>query len=201
MGFSRIVDSVSSRIGKAVAWLVLATVLISAGNAVVRKTFSTSSNAWLEIQWVLFGAVFLLAAAWTLRSDKHIRIDIVYGALPKRWRNRIDLFGHLVFLLPATLVLLYLSVPFFWRPFILNEQSMNAGGLPVYPSKLLVLLAFALLFVQGCSEVIKRIAVLRGHLANDVDTAEESSLKQGGKNAGDTVSEHPGGDASPAQRT
>ena len=121
-----------------------------------------SSNAWLELQWVLFGAIFLLCSPWTLLSNEHIRIDIVNNMLPKRWRDGIDVFGHLFFLLPLTIVMIVTSVPFFLRSFQLNEQSMNAGGLPQWPAKSLILIGFVLLFFQGISELIKRIAVMRG---------------------------------------
>jgi TRAP-type mannitol/chloroaromatic compound transport system permease small subunit len=162
--FSRAVDAVNTRVGQIVAWGILAAILVSAANAVVRKVFNTSSNSWLEIQWILFGAVFLLCSGWTLLSNEHIRIDIVNGALPKRLRNWIDIVGHLFFLIPVSFLLAYLGWPFFWRSLMQNEQSSNAGGLPVYPSKFLIWLAFTLLLVQGFSELIKRIAIMQGRL-------------------------------------
>jgi TRAP-type mannitol/chloroaromatic compound transport system permease small subunit len=158
---SRVIDAVDIRIGKAVSWLILIVVLISATNATVRKLFDTSSNAWLELQWVLFGVIFLLCSPWTLLSNEHIRIDIVNAMLPKRWRDAIDVVGHLFFLLPLTIVMVVTSIPFFWRSFQLNEQSMNAGGLPQWPAKSLILIGFALLLLQGISELIKRVAVMR----------------------------------------
>src|SRR5713226_9064257 len=121
-------------------------VLISAANATVRKLFDTSSNSWLELQWVLFGVVFLLCSPWTLLSNEHVRIDIV---------------GHVFFLLPLTVIMIVTSVPFFLRSVSINEQSMNAGGLPQWPAKSLILIGFVLLCLQGTSELIKRIAVLR----------------------------------------
>jgi len=151
-----------------VAWAILIAVVVSAVNAIVRKVFNVSSNSWLELQWILFGAVFLLCAPWTLLSNEHIRIDIVNNALPKRVRDWIDVFGHLFFLLPMAAVLVWLGWPFFWLSWTQNEQSTNAGGLPVYPSKLLIPLAFTLLLVQGISELIKRIAIIRGELADTV---------------------------------
>jgi TRAP-type mannitol/chloroaromatic compound transport system permease small subunit len=163
---SRAIDVVSTHIGRIVGWALLAAILVSAVNATVRKVLNTSSNAWLEIQWVLFGAVFLLCAAWTLLSNEHIRIDIVNNMLPKRVRDWIDVIGHVLFLMPMALVLAYLGWPFFWRSLLQNEQSTNAGGLPVYPSKLLIPLAFTLLFVQAISELIKRLAIMRGDLAD-----------------------------------
>jgi TRAP-type mannitol/chloroaromatic compound transport system permease small subunit len=166
--FSRAVDAFNTRLGQIVAWAILAAVLVSAANAIVRKVFNTSSNSWLEIQWVLFGAVFLLCSAWTLLSNEHIRIDIVNNAFPKRVRDWIDVFGHLFFLIPVTFVMAYLSWPFFWRSLLQNEQSANAGGLPVYPSKFLIPLAFTFLLVQAFSELIKRIAIIRGDLEDTV---------------------------------
>jgi TRAP-type mannitol/chloroaromatic compound transport system permease small subunit len=148
--------------GSARSWLILIVVIISAANATVRKVFDTSSNAWLELQWIIFGAIFLLCSPWTLLSNEHIRIDIVNSMLPKRWRDTIDVVGHLFFLLPLTIVMIVTSVPFFLRSFQINEQSMNAGGLPQWPAKGLILIGFVLLFFQGISELIKRIAVMRG---------------------------------------
>ena len=162
--FSRGVDALNTHIGRWVAWALLVAILVSAANATVRKVFNTSSNAWLEIQWILFGAVFLLCSAWALISNEHIRIDIVNNMLPKRVRDSIDVFGHVFFLLPVTIVIAWLGWPFFWRSLMQNEQSTNAGGLPVYPSKFLIPLAFTLLLVQGLSELIKRIAIMRGEL-------------------------------------
>lgn len=138
---SRAIDAFNIRLGRVVAWAVLAAVLISAANATIRKVFDTSSNSWLELQWVLFGLVFLLSSAWTLISNEHIRIDIVNSLFPKRVRNAIDVFGHLFFLLPMTFVLAATSWPFFFRSLMQNEQSTNAGGLPVFPSKFIIPLA------------------------------------------------------------
>jgi len=165
---SRAIDAVNLRVGKVLSWLILIVVIISAANATVRKVFDMSSNAWLELQWVLFGAIFLLCSPWTLLSNEHIRIDIVNNMLPKRWRDGIDIFGHLFFLLPLTIVMIITSVPFFLRSFELNEQSMNAGGLPQWPAKSLILIGFVLLFFQGISELIKRIAMITGHMKADL---------------------------------
>jgi len=167
LAFSRTVDRATGWVGKSVAWLIVAAILISAGNASVRKLFDTSSNAWLEMQWWLFGAVFLLCAAWTLSSNEHIRIDIVNNHLSRSARNIIELIGHLLFLMPMCLVILYTSVPFFLRSWEQNEQSSNAGGLPLYPPKLLIALGFALLLLQAISELIKRIAIMRGDLEEE----------------------------------
>jgi TRAP-type mannitol/chloroaromatic compound transport system permease small subunit len=162
LALSRAIDAVNFRIGKWVAWLVVAAVLVSAANAIVRKLFDTSSNAWLELQWYLFSVVFLMCASWTLMSNEHIRIDIVNNMLSRRVRNWIDVLGHLFFLLPFTLVMIVTGWPFFRASFRVNEVSTNAGGLLVWPIKLLVPVAFVFLFFQGVSELIKRIAVMRG---------------------------------------
>ena len=173
---TRAVDRLNTWIGKRVAWLILAAVLVSSVNATVRKIFDTSSNAWLELQWVLFSVVFLLCSPWTLLSNEHIRIDIVNNVLPKRLRDTIDLIGHAFFLLPLCIIMVLTSVPFFWRSWLIDEQSGNAGGLPQWPSKSLLMIAFALLFLQGLSELIKRIAVMRG-LIPDPHEGQKSSLE------------------------
>src|SRR5436190_12078597 len=159
---SRRIDAFTKWTGKRLAWLILVAVLVSAVNAIIRKTFDTSSNSWLELQWVLFSIVFLLCSPWTLLDNEHIRIDIVNAMLPKRMRNIIDLVGHGLFLLPLTIVMIVTGVPFFLRSFQINEQSGNAGGLPQWPAKSLIMIGFAFLLVQGVSELIKRIAVMRG---------------------------------------
>lgn len=163
---SRAIDAVNLAIGKAMSWLVLVAVLVSATNAIVRKVFDTSSNAWLELQWVLFSMVFLLCASWTLQSNEHIRIDIVNERLPKRVRNIIDVVGHAAFLLPFMIVMMVTSLPFFLTSYAINEQSANAGGLPQWPAKSLIFIGFFFLFAQGISELIKRIAVMRGLIAD-----------------------------------
>jgi TRAP-type mannitol/chloroaromatic compound transport system permease small subunit len=166
LGLSRKIDALNGRVGRYVAWAILAAVLISAVNAIVRKVFDTSSNAWLEMQWVLFGAVFLLCAPWTLMANEHIRIDVVSSFLSRRVRNVIDVIGHALFLLPMTLVMMWYCWPFFVRSLLQNEQSTNAGGLPLYPAKILLPIGFTLLMLQAVSELIKRIAIMRGRLAD-----------------------------------
>ena len=158
---ARMIDTINTWIGKYVSWLILAAVLVSATNAIVRKVFDTSSNSWLELQWVLFSVVFLLCSPWTLLCNEHIRIDIVNNLLPKRARNTIDLVGHAFFLLPLTIIMVVTGIPFFLRSFHINEQSGNAGGLPQWPTKSLIMIGFALLFLQGISELIKRSAIAR----------------------------------------
>ncbi|GAB5460454.1 MULTISPECIES: TRAP transporter small permease subunit [Hoeflea] len=162
LALSRLIDRINEFVGRNVSWLVLAAVLISAGNATIRKMFDMSSNAWLEVQWYLFGAVFMLAAGYTLRKNEHVRIDVIAGNLSKRTRDWIDLFGHFLFLLPFCLMMTYLAWPFFWRSFSSGEMSSNAGGLIIWPAKLSILIGFILLTAQAFSEIIKRIAVLRG---------------------------------------
>lgn len=166
LAVAKAIDAVNTRIGKIMAWLVLMAILISATNAIIRKAFDMSSNAWLEAQWILFGVVFLLCAPWTLILNEHIRIDIVSNRFAKRTRDWIDILGHLLFLFPTCLIVMYTGWPFFFRSFALNEQSLNAGGLPQWPAKFLVPFAFTLLFIQGISELIKRIAIMRGQMAD-----------------------------------
>ncbi|MGV3633360.1 MAG: TRAP transporter small permease subunit [Pseudorhodoplanes sp.] len=164
LAVSRIIDSINLRLGKWVSWLILIVVIVSSANAVSRKLFGLSSNAWLEAQWIMFSVIFMVCSPWTLMSNEHIRIDIVNSMFSKRVRNWIDVFGHVVFLLPFTIVMIVTGWPFFLASFRLNEQSFNAGGLPQWPAKSLVVIGFALLFFQGISELIKRIAVMRGEI-------------------------------------
>ena len=189
MGFllaaSRGIDRITAFIGRAVSWLVLVAVLVSAGNAISRKAFDWSSNAWLELQWYLFGAVFMLAAAYTLQQNEHIRIDIFYGSRSKRTQDWIDLFGHLLFLLPFCILMLWLLVPYVLTSVRSGEMSANAGGLILWPAKALLLAGFVLLALQGVSEVIKRIAIMAGiiddpnphHATHAVAEADETAGK------------------------
>ena len=156
------IDRVTGFIGRHVRWLILAAVIVSALNAIIRKAFDTSSNAWLELQWYLFGAVFMLAAAYVLQKNGHVRIDAVSSRLSKRTRDWIDLFGHVFFLLPLCLLMVWLCIPYFWEALRNGELSNNAGGLLVWPTKFFVLAGFALLLAQALSEIIKRLAVIRG---------------------------------------
>ena len=159
---SRGIDAFTRWLGKRLAWLILVAVVVSALNATVRKTFDTSSNSWLELQWVLFSIVFLLCSAWTLLDNEHIRIDIVNNLLPNKVRDSIDIVGHAFFLIPLCIVMIITGGPFFMRSVELNEQSGNAGGLPQWPAKSLIIIGFTFLLAQGISELIKRIAVMRG---------------------------------------
>jgi TRAP-type mannitol/chloroaromatic compound transport system permease small subunit len=176
LNLSRGIDAFTHWMGKRLAWLILVAVVISAANAIVRKGFDTSSNSWLELQWVLFSIVFLLCSSWTLLDNEHIRIDIVNNLLPTRLRNSIELVGHAFFLLPLTVVMIVTGVPFFFRSFHINEQSGNAGGLPQWPAKSLIMIGFAMLLVQGISELIKRIAVMRG-LIPDPHVSQTSAIE------------------------
>ncbi len=171
LALSRAIDSINGKIGRLVAWLILAAVMISTVNAVVRKLFDVSSNAYLEMQWVLFGAVFLLCSPWTLMSQEHIRIDIVNNLLPTPVKHIIDLFGHIFFLMPFALIMIIDGWPFFQRSYAINEQSLNAGGLPQWPAKFLVVLGFFILAVQGVSEIIKRVGIMLGELDDHTHTA------------------------------
>ena len=171
---SRAIDAVTFRVGKVLSWLILIAVLVSTANATIRKVFDTSSNSWLELQWILFSIVFLLCSPWTLLSNEHIRIDIVNGMLPQPVRNWIDVIGHAFFLLPLTIVMIITGIPFFTKSWLLNEQSGNAGGLPQWPAKSLVMIGFALLFLQGISELIKRIAVMRNLIPDPYETSGSS---------------------------
>src|SRR6266700_3260464 len=145
------IDAFTRWTGKRLAWLILVAVVVSAANAIMRKTLDTSSNSWLELQWVLFSIVFLLCSPWTLLDNEHIRIDIVNNLLPKTVRNIIDLVGHAFFLAPLCIVMIITGGPFFMRSFEINEQSGNAGGLPQWPAKALVIIAFMFLLFQGIS--------------------------------------------------
>jgi len=164
LALSRIIDRLNEKLAVIANWLVLLSCLISAGNAFSRYAFSMSSNAWLEIQWYMFGALVMLGASYTLNRNEHVRVDIVYTNLSTRNQIRVDIFGGILFLLPATLILCYLSWPVFYNSWIQNEISVNAGGLIRWPIKIFLPLGFALLSLQGLSELIKRIAMLTGHM-------------------------------------
>ena len=176
IALSRGIDAVSAFIGRCVIWLILAAVLVSAVNAVVRKGFDMSSNAWLELQWYLFGAVFMLAAAYTLQRNEHIRIDILSSRLSKRTRDLIDIAGHSLMLLPFTALMIYLCWPFFFGAYRSGEMSGSAGGLIIWPARSFILLGFLLLFAQGISELIKRIAVIRELIPDPYASSESSHM-------------------------
>lgn len=156
------IDAFTKWVGKRLAWLIMVAVVVATVNAIIRKSFDVSSNSWLELQWLLFSIVFLLCAPWTLLDNEHIRIDIISNMMKKRTRNWIDVVGHAFFLIPLCIIMIITGGPFFMRSVEVNEQSSNAGGLPQWPAKSLIIIGFILLMVQGISELIKRIAVMRG---------------------------------------
>lgn len=159
---SRLIDALNTWVGRTVTWLTLVVVLVSAGNAVVRKLLHTSSNAWLELQWYLFGAIFLLAAGYTFLCNEHVRVDVLSQRFSRRTQAKIEIFGVLFLLLPACALVFWLSLPFFYESFILGEKSSNTGGLIRWPVKLLIPVGFALLILAALSHLIKSIAFLIG---------------------------------------
>lgn len=160
LSLSRGIDALNRRVGKAVTWLTLIVVLVSASNAVIRKVFSISSNAWLELQWYLFGAIFLLAAGYTFLSNEHVRVDVISQRFSQRTRIKIEIFGIIFFLFPACGLIFWLSIPFFYQSLVLHELSSNTGGLIRWPVKLLIPVGFGLLILAGVSHLIKCIAYL-----------------------------------------
>jgi TRAP-type mannitol/chloroaromatic compound transport system permease small subunit len=162
LSLSRLIDRFNEQVGRSIRWLVLAAVLLSAGNAIVRKIFSISSNALLEIQWYLFAGVFLLGAGYAFYRNVHVRIDFISSKLSKRTNTVIDILGIVIFLIPLCAILITLSWPFFYNAWVTGEMSSNAGGLIRWPVLALIPLGFSILLVQGLSELIKRIAFLRG---------------------------------------
>jgi TRAP-type mannitol/chloroaromatic compound transport system permease small subunit len=168
LAFSRAVDALNARLGWVADWLVLLSCLISAGNAFSRYAFNLSSNAWLEIQWYMFAALVMLGASYTLKRNEHVRVDIVYANVSTRKQIGIDIFGFILFMLPATIIMTYLSWPIFHNSWALGEISSNAGGLIRWPVKIFLPIGFFLLTLQGFSELIKRIAMLTGHMKADL---------------------------------
>ncbi|MEQ1590966.1 MAG: TRAP transporter small permease subunit [Thiobacillaceae bacterium] len=174
LALAHAIDTLNERVGRITIWLVLVTTLISAGNALARYVLSDSSNAWLEIQWYLFGATFLLSAGYTLKHNGHVRIDILYGRFGKRGQAWVDLLGGLFFLLPLACLMAWLAWPVFAESWRTLEHSSDAGGLLRWPVKLLLPLGFGLLALQGVAEIIKRIGVLTGnYVLADEKPAEE----------------------------
>ena len=178
LALSRAIDAVTERVGRLVYWLVLIVVLISAANATVRKVFDYSSNAYLEIQWYLFSVIFLFGAGYTLLRNDHVRIDIIQGRLSPRTQNWIDVFGIVFFLMPMSLIIMRLSWPLFLDSFARHEVSTNAGGLIVWPARLMVPIGFALLIIQAVSELIKRIAFLRGLIPDPLEKRHAKSAEE-----------------------
>lgn len=172
LGLSRAIDALNEHVGRLTYWLILAAVLISAGNAVVRYTVNMSSNAWLEIQWYLFSFVFLFCAGYTLLHNQHVRIDVISGQLSGRARAWIDIFGTVFFLMPMAIAIMWLSWPVFLDAYNSGEVSTNAGGLTVWPGRLMLPVGFFLLILQGLSELIKRAAFLRGLIPDPAEKDE-----------------------------
>jgi TRAP-type mannitol/chloroaromatic compound transport system permease small subunit len=168
LALSRVVDAINEKLGWIADALVFLSCLISAVNAFSRYAFSISSNAWLEIQWYMFAALVLLGASYTLKKNEHVRVDIVYSNISTRKQIWVDLIGGILFMLPATLILTYLSWPVFYNSWEIGEVSTNAGGLIRWPVKIFLPIGFALLSLQGISELIKRIAMLTGHMPADL---------------------------------
>jgi len=178
LSISRAIDALNTRVGQAIYWLILIAVLVSAGNAVVRYSLNTSSNAWLEIQWYLFSAVFLFGAGYTLLHGQHVRIDIISNRLSKKAQMWIDILGTLLFLFPMAITIMWLSWPVFVQAYERHEVSTNAGGLIIWPARLMVPLGFFLLILQGLSELIKRIAFLRGLIPDPTEKDEGPSAEE-----------------------
>ncbi len=175
---SGLIDALNERVGRLGYWLILVMVLISAGNATVRYAFDRSSNAWLEIQWYLFSAVFLFCAGYTLLHNQHVRIDVITSHLSGRTRAWIDILGTLFFLLPMAIAIMWMSWPVFVDAYVHHELSTNAGGLIVWPARLMVPIGFLLLVLQGFSELIKRIAFLRGLIPDPSEKDEGPSAEE-----------------------
>jgi len=183
LSLSKAIDAINVKAGPAVLWLPLLVVLVSATNAVVRKVFSVSSNAWLELQWYLFGAIFLLAAGYTFLRNEHVRVDVLAQRFSKRTQIKIEIFGVLFFLFPACMLIFWLSLPFFYESFVLHELSSNTGGLIRWPAKLLIPVGFFLLILAGLSHLIKCIGFLRGACPDPMErqnakTAEEELAEE-----------------------
>jgi TRAP-type mannitol/chloroaromatic compound transport system permease small subunit len=178
LGLSRAIDALNERVGRLLYWLILIMVLVSAGNAVSRYALSMASNAWLELQWYLFAAVFLLCSGYTLLHNEHIRIDVVASLFSRRTQIWIDVFGMIFFLLPLSLYMTWSSWPIFMNAWNSGEISASAGGLIRWPARLLVPAGFFLLTLQGLSELIKRIAILMGLIPDTIEKHEDPALEQ-----------------------
>ena len=178
LSLSRVIDRITERIGQGLYWLILVTVLISAANAVVRKAFNYSSNSYLEMQWYLFSTVFLCAAGYTLLRNEHVRIDVISGKLSPRARAWIDILGTLFFLLPMAVLIGWLGWPVFVDSYVRGEVSSNAGGLIIWPARLMMPIGFALLIIQGVSELIKRIAYLMNLIPDPGERIVEKTAEE-----------------------
>ena len=175
---SRLIDGMTERVGKAATWLVLLVVLISAGNALMRYTINYSSNSLLEIQWYLFGMIFLCCAGYTLLRNEHVRIDLVSAKFSKRGQTWIDIFGIIFFLMPMAFAIMILSWPVFINALQSSEMSNSSGGLIVWPARLMIPAGFLLLILQGCSELIKRIGFLQGLCPDPTEKIKKLSAEE-----------------------
>ena len=178
LALSRQIDALTERIGRSAIWIVLIVVLISAGNAIMRYAFNYSSNALLEIQWYLFGLLFLSCSGYTLLRNEHVRIDLLSSKLSKRGQTWIDVFGIVFFLMPMAIAILMLSWPVFMHAFESGEMSNSAGGLIVWPARLMIPVGFALLIMQGVSELIKRIGFLQGRCPDPSEKPDAKSAEE-----------------------
>ena len=166
---SQLIDSITEFVGRSIIWVVLVVTLISCGNAIMRYTINYSSNAFLEIQWYLFAVIFLFGAGYTLKRNEHVRIDLIAGKFSKRGQAMIDIFGIIFFLMPMAIAIMWMSWPIFLLALKTNEMSSNAGGLILWPARLMVPLGFFLLVMQGISELIKKIGFLQGLCPDPTD--------------------------------
>ncbi|HQS14840.1 TRAP transporter small permease subunit [Reyranella sp.] len=173
LSFSTLIDAFNEKIGNVCNWLVLLACVVSAGNAMVRYAYDTSSNAWLEIQWYMFAVIVMFGASYTMKRNEHVRVDLVYMNLSRRGQLWVDILGTLVFLLPTCTILAWLSWPFFMQSFNVYEHSSNAGGLLRWPIKLVLPVGFALVALQGLSELIKRVAFLNGYAVDSLEAHYE----------------------------
>ena len=178
LSLSRAIDALNTLVGRVVTWLTLVVVLVSAGNAMGRKFLHLGSNAWLELQWYLFGAIFLLAAGYTFLCNEHVRVDVLAQRFGRRAQDGIDIFGVLFFLLPACCLIFWLSIPFFYDSYLLHEQSSNTGGLIRWPAKLLIPAGFGLLILAGVSHLIKCVGYLRGYCGNPLERASDKTAEE-----------------------
>ena len=173
LAFSALIDALNEKIGNICNWLVLLACVVSAGNAMVRYAYDTSSNAWLEIQWYMFAVIVMLGASYTMKRNEHVRVDLFYMTLSRRGQLWVDILGTLIFLLPTCTILAWLSWPFFMQSFNVYEHSSNAGGLLRWQIKLVLPVGFALVALQGVSELIKRVAFLNGYAVDSLEAHYE----------------------------
>ncbi|WP_422015655.1 TRAP transporter small permease subunit [Reyranella sp.] len=173
LAFSALIDALNEKIGNICNWLVLLACVVSAGNAMVRYAYDTSSNGWLEIQWYMFAVIVMFGASYTMKRNEHVRVDLFYMTLSRRGQLWVDILGTLIFLLPTCSILAWLSWPFFMQSFNVNEHSSNAGGLLRWPIKLVLPVGFGLVALQGISELIKRVAFLNGYAVDSLEAHYE----------------------------